>query len=213
MDFNLTGTKLQNLLIKNEKVTLPGVGELIIESKPATFLEKENKFFPPKKELVFVPSQIVDSKEEFLKSLSGKIRETLALEGEFIIPGVGTFADNGGGEVKFTVNEDFNFAPDNFSLESISLEPNTPAAPQMQEKEAETVMEVQAAPEQEHMLHDVTARKETHRKWMMWILIAIVALAVMILFMMLFKEELKPLFESILYTKEELEIMQRWAAQ
>ena len=235
MDFNLTGTKLQDLLIKDEKVTLPGVGELIIESKPATFLEKENKFFPPKKELVFVPSQNVDSKEEFLKSLSGKIRETLALEGEFIIPGVGTFADNGGGEVKFTVNEDFNFAPDNFSLESISLEPNGPVAGQIQEKEPEAAVQVPLEQQQEQKHgpepeqqqkqqpvtpaktkteeHDVAARKEAHRKWMMWILIAVAALAVMILFIMLFKEDLRPLLQNILYTKEELEIMQKWAAQ
>ena len=236
MDSSIICSKLQDLLIKNEKVTLPGVGELVIESQPATFLQEENKIFPPRKELVFVPSPYAVSTEEFLKNLSGKIMENLALEGEFEIQGFGKFSDNGGGEVKFTVNEDFDFAPDNFSLESIALEPNMPATQETGETLQETWQAAEMPAEQETTAepegavpepaaqpaaptatarerHDVAAKKETHRKWMMWLLVAIAALAVIILFIILFKEDLQPLLQKILYTKEELEIMKEWATR
>lgn len=236
MDSSIICSKLQDLLIKNERVTLPGVGELVIECIPATFLQEENKIFPPRKELVFVPSPNVVGTEEFLKNLSGKIMETLALEGEFEIPGFGKFTDNGGGEVKFTVNEDFDFAPDNFSLESIALEPNIPAAQESQNMQQESgqAAEIPAEPESagepedaaaepaeqpatpevtNREKHDVAAKKEAHRKWMMWLLVAAAALAVIILFIILFKDDLQPLLQNILYTDEELEIMKKWAAQ
>ena len=42
---------------------------------------------------------------------------------------------------------------------------------------------------------------------------AAVFLAVVVLFMILFKEDMKGILQNLLYTKEELEIMQKWAAQ
>ena len=62
-------------------------------------------------------------------------------------------------------------------------------------------------------IHDVAAKKETRRKWMMWTITAVVFLAVVVLFLILFKEDMKGILQNLLYTKEELEIMQKWAEQ
>ncbi len=238
MDFNLICAQIQELLIKNERVVLPGTGEFIVESFPAAFLEDGKTIVPPSKKLRFIPvtgeetgKAASGDQDAVLVELSGRIREALVQDGEFEVPGFGIFADNGAGEVKFTLAEGFDFAPDNFALESISLEENEPVeetvAPQetvaeepaVQEpvQEPETLGEIteplQATTVKEPEIHDVAAKKEAKRKWMMWAITAAVFLAVVVLFMILFKEDMKGILQNLLYTKEELEIMQKWAAQ
>lgn len=238
MDYNLICAQIQELLIKNERVVLPGTGEFVVESFPAAFLEDGKTIVPPSKKLRFIPvtgeetgKDASGDQDAVLVELSGRIREALVQDGEFEVPGFGIFADNGAGEVKFTLAEGFDFAPDNFALESISLEENEPVeetvAPQETVAEEPTAEEplqepetpgkitepLQATTVKEPEIHDVTARKETRRKWMMWAITAAVFLAVVVLFMILFKEDMKGILQNLLYTKEELEIIQKWAAQ
>ncbi len=238
MDFNLICAQIQELLIKNERVVLPGTGEFVVESFPAAFLEDGKTIVPPSKKLRFIPvtgeetgKAASGDQDAVLVELSGRIREALVKDGEFEVPGFGIFADNGAGEVKFTLAEGFDFAPDNFALESISLEENEPVeetvAPQETVAEEPTAEEplqepetpgkiagpLQATTVKEPEIHDVAAKKEAKRKWMMWAITAAVFLAVVVLFMILFKEDMKGILQNLLYTKEELEIMQKWAAQ
>lgn len=232
MDFNVVCTKIQELLIKNESITLPGTGEFIVESFPAAFLEDGKTIVPPSKKLRFIPITsdedgvaVSGDQEAVLAELSGKIREALVQNGEFEVPGFGIFTDNGAGEVKFTVAEEFDFAPDNFALESISLEENEPVEenvaseekvaeePTIQEPAQEPVTQLQTTAAKEPEVHDVAAKKEAKRKWMMWIITGLVFLAVVVLFLVLFKEDVKGILQNLLYTKEELEIIQKWAAQ
>lgn len=231
MDFYIVCAKIQELLIKNESVTLPGTGKFIIESFPAAFLEDGKTIVPPSKKLRFIPlteDQAKDSvareQEAELVELSGRIREALVQNGKFEVPGFGVFADNGSGEVTFTIAEEFDFAPDNFALESISLEENEPAAPEVSEPPAQetapkgteqkvTGQKEAELKEKEQEGHDVAARKETLRKWTMWTIVVLVSIAVVVLFLILFKEDVKGLLQNLLYTKEELEIMEKWAAQ
>ncbi|MBR2477924.1 MAG: hypothetical protein IKB48_03620 [Bacteroidales bacterium] len=238
MDFNLICAQIQELLIKNERVVLPGTGEFVVESFPAAFLEDGKTIVPPSKKLRFIPVTREETgkaasgeQEAVLGELSGRIREALVQNEEFEVPGFGIFADNGAGEVKFTLAEGFDFAPDNFALESISLEENEPVeetvAPQETVAEEPTAEEPLQEPEtpgkiaeplqttaaKEQEVHDVAAKKEAKRKWMMWAITAAVFLAVVVLFMILFKEDMKGILQNLLYTKEELEIMQKWAAQ
>ena len=238
MNFNLICAQIQELLIKNERVVLPGTGEFVVESFPAAFLEDGKTIVPPSKKLRFIPvtgeetgKAASGEQEAVLGELSGRIKEALVQAGEFEVPGFGVFANDGAGEVKFTLAEEFDFAPDNFALESISLEENEPVvemvAPQETVAEEPTAEEPVQEPEtsgkiaepqqatavKEPEIHDVAAKKEAKRKWMMWAITAAVFLAVVVLFLILFKEDMKGILQNLLYTKEELEIMQKWAAQ
>jgi len=211
MDFNVVCTKIQELLIKNEEVILPGTGKFVVDSFPAAFLEDGKTIVPPSKKLRFIPITSVEDGvsasegyEDILVELSGRIQEALVENGEFEVPGFGIFTNNGAGEVNFTVAEEFDFAPDNFALESISLEENDPVVKTVAPEE-----KVAGKPE----IHDVAAKKETRRKLMMWTITAVVFLAVVVLFLILFKEDMKGILQNLLYTKEELEIMQKWAEQ
>lgn len=247
MELGLCVNKIQELLIVNERVTLPGLGVLVVRTSPATFLQDGRTITPPKKELLFDPSQSDENFEQWQADLSGIIAENLTSDGEYEIPGFGIFRNNGAGEVVFTVSGEFDFAPDSFSLESILLETDVeteiheseqdenvvepqeqqcgeelqPECKELLEPEitAEEVQEVQAAGKlhEPHKESEMVERKEKERGkvpvWGIWLIVVVVALAAVVFLAVIFKEELRPLLEKILYTEEELEIIKKWAAR
>lgn len=206
MDFNLICSQIQELLIKNERVVLPQTGELVVETTPASFLEDGKTILPPGKKLLFRQGEAEGEFEQWQVELSGRIREELQAGGISQIAGLGTFKDNGEGIISFSVDPDFDFAPDSFSLEAISLEVNEPVKPQMEEKVAPAVEKEKKTPQS-------MEQKRKVQKWVVWTAVVAILLLVLVLFVVLFKEDFMELLKRILYSKEELEIMQKWAAQ
>ena len=207
-DFSLVCSRIQELLIDNEEVVLPWLGKFTIESTPASFEEDGMSILPPGKKLSFVQDSAQVECEGWQMDLSGKILENLQLCGKYEVTGFGIFTSNEGGEVSFAVDENFDFAPDSFSLEAIALEANEDIAEKSGEKQVKEQVEEKKA--------DVPMSVEEKRKiqkWMVWIAVAVILLLVLVLFVVLFKEDFMELAKRILYSKEELEIMQKWAAQ
>ncbi len=206
MDFNLICSQIQELLIKNERVGLPQTGELVVETTPASFLEDGKTILPPGKKLLFRQGEAEGEFEQWQVELSGRIREELQADGISQIAGLGTFKDNGEGVISFSVDPDFDFAPDSFSLEAISLEVNEPVKPQVEEKVAPAVEKEKKTPQS-------MEQKRKVQKWVVWTAVVAILLLVLVLFVVLFKEDFMELLKRILYSKEELEIMQKWASQ
>ena len=203
-DFSLVCSRIQELLIDNEEVILPGLGKFTIESTPASFKEDGMSILPPGKKLSFVQDSAQVECEGWQMDLSGKILENLQLCGKYEVTGFGIFTSNEGGEVSFSADENFDFAPDSFSLEAIALEANEDIAEksgeeQVEEKKADVPMSVE--------------EKRKIQKWMVWIAVAVILMLVLVLFVVLFKEDFMELLKRLLYSREELEIMQKWAAQ
>lgn len=225
MDFNLICIEIQELLINNESVTLPGIGKLVIENQSATFMQDGLTIAPPSKKLQFIPQgNLVQEGENTsnIAQLSGRIIENLIAKGEFAVPGLGTFTKNGDAPIAFAADPNFDFSPDNFALEAIALEAIAPEQekPAELEKPAEPAKTAPVKPEPAPaekktaiQKSDVEHKKECRRKWLMGVLLVVALLAVMVLFAILFKDEVMPLLQKILYTEEELEIIQKWAAQ
>lgn len=223
MDFSLVCSQIQELLIVNEEVVLPGLGKFIIESIPASFKEDGMSILPPGKKLSFVQDSAQVVCDGWQSDLSGKILENLQLCGKYEVTGFGIFTTNEGGEVSFAVDENFDFAPDSFSLEAIALEANEDIAEKSGEEQVEEpVMKHvekqvgEKVEKREEKRADVPMSMEEKRKiqkWMIWIAVAVILLLVLVLFVVLFKEDFMELVKRLLYSREELEIMQKWAAQ
>lgn len=228
MDFSLICSEIQELLINNEDVTFPGIGKLVIESQSAAFLQDGLTIAPPSKKLQFIPVENFEQEAakfpsegkdlyqegDIIAKLSGRIMENLITHGEFVVPGLGIFSKKGDSPITFAADPDFNFSPDNFSLAAIALEeiekPEPPAQPAAEPAKTETAPETRKPVAQKS---DVEHKKDCRRKWLMATTLVIILLAVLILFAILFKEDVMPLLQKILYTEEELEIIQKWAAQ
>lgn len=213
----------------NERVLLPGVGEFVLECIPASFNEDGLSILPPGKKLIFVQGNFEGECEPWQVELSGRIKEGLQQNGVFEVPGLGVFASNGIEEIIFTIDKEFDFAPDSFSLEAIRLEANEPEVaveevPEMEKQalRSETGQQQVAEPVQVPQMHTVKKsqdvpqsmeQKRKIQKWILWTAVVVILLLVLVLFIVLFKEDFMELLKQILYTEEELEIMQKWAAQ
>ena len=229
MDLGQTYTQFQKLLLNNEEIILPNVGIFKIESTPASFLQDGKTILPPSKKLVFENRIIHGARLPWQEDLGAKIVETLAKEESFEVPGFGIFAKTEQGGITFTADESFDFAPDNFSLEAIQLEVNekpAQAAPQQEEvsqQEAEPQYQepkedMPEEPEKKHVTETAPPPRPlmgewVTPKWTKYVAVAIGVLVLLFVLAIIFKEQLRPLLENILYTKEELEIIQKWAAQ
>lgn len=229
MDLSLAYTKIQKLLLNNEEVILPNVGVFRIESTPASFLQDGKTMLPPSKKLLFENKIIHGARLPWQEDLGAKIVETLAQEESFEVPGFGVFTKTEQGGITFTANESFDFAPDNFSLEAIQLEINerphqAPAQEEVTSEDATTPQpeETREIPHEEPQQKSVKTTapppkpvmEEWHTPtWVKYVAVAIGVLVLLIVLAIIFKEQLRPVLENILYTEEELEIIKKWAAQ
>ena len=130
----------------------------------------------------------------------------------FEVPGFGIFRQTGGGEISFEVSEEFDFAPDSFSLEAISLELNPEPVEEQKEPETEEE-EVQEGAEVEEQQSAGPANDAKKQKTLMWILVAAIVVLLIALFIALFKEQFAQMIRNLLYTEEELEIIRQWGAR
>lgn len=198
MDLKGFSKKIQGLIIGNEEVKLPGLGCFKVESLPAAFLEDGKTIVPPSKKLQFIYDVQVQGEDSDLQELAASVLAAINSDGNFELPGVGKFAAENG-EVEFIADENFDFAPDNFSLEAISLEINEPE------------VEPEAEPQEEPQ--PTAQPKKSLPKWTITLLVILAILILLVVLLIIFKEDFKPLLQNILYTEEELEIMRKWAAR
>ena len=215
MEIALVYREIQQLLIKDENVTLPKVGKFAIVAKSATFLEDCRAILPPKKELLFSPSSERGENEVFepwQQELAEEICSKLQQDGAFEVPGFGIFRQSEGGDISFEVSEEFDFAPDSFSLEAISLELNPEPVEEQKEPETEEE-EVQEGAEVEEQQSAGPTNDAKKQKTLMWILVAAIVVLLIALFIALFKEQFAQMIRNILYTEEELEIIRQWGAR
>lgn len=230
MDLTLIPSLIQELLIKNESFTLPGTGRFTIVATPAAFLEGSRGILPPGKKLVFEQGDFQGDFSPWQNELQGAVKESLAESGKFELPGFGIFTDEGEGRISFEVSPEFDFAPDSFSLEAIALDVMDPVPVQQpvpepvveqeeqQEPDAEQnivelVEEVQPQVEPAPEKHDVAHNAVQKQKWILWCAMALIALLIIVLFALLFRESLAEALKSLLYSKEELDIIRQWQAQ
>ena len=230
MDLTLIPSLIQELLIKNESFTLPGTGRFTIVATPAAFLEGSRGILPPGKKLVFEQGDFQGDFSPWQNELRGAVKESLAESGKFELSGFGIFTDEGEGRISFEVSPEFDFAPDSFSLEAIALDVMDPVPvpqpvpepvveqeeqqePDAQQNIVELVEEVQPQVEPAPEKHDVAHNAVQKQKWILWCAMALIALLIVVLFALLFRESLAEALKSLLYSKEELDIIRQWQAQ
>ena len=259
MNLAVISVLLQELLLENERITLPGVGTFSLEEVPASFLEESNIMLPPTKKIVFDNLQnkndgllenayarktgliLEDSKRDLL-FLSKKVKEAIANNLKVVIPGFGTLFNNNG-EISFDKDKDLDVSPDSFGLEAITVEPievpvEVKPETKLEEKDGEVDFDLtqfdikpveqsieegaEAAekepgefvpePETEPAVEKIEKKGDGQASTIvMKILVAAVVIMLIILLFVIFKEQIAQLLKHVLYSKEELELMEKWA--
>lgn len=163
MDLIFLSALLQELLIKNKRVALPGMGTFVLEDISSMFLLDGKTITPPTKKIYFHTSEIkndgllenayakkkevsAEEGKDAVALLIKKIRTTLIENMKVDIPGFGSISFGDSYNFCFTIDENFNISPDSYPLELISLKQELGHKEVMEIKTAEKLNDV---PEQD----------------------------------------------------------------
>lgn len=256
MDIDLLSKMVKELILVNDRVTLPGVGAFVAEMVPASFTDRGYTINPPYRRLVFrqgvsqekdhlladmyASANNIDREmaekllREFLKGMVEELRKRKML----VFTGLGRLRATRENNFFFICDENLDIFPEGMGLEAVSLKshskpkeldfsevdavvnspaesPAEPAAESPAESPAEPAAESPAEPR--WWLGETEPEEEDEQHVSIWkkgwfvavfsicclLLLAALAFA---LFLLLARTQ-PELIDSLLYTEEELEIL------
>ena len=180
-------------------VTLTGIGTISAVRRAARLSEDGTLIEPPAVVPVFDPD--CGQGQESGEGYSGQIKRAIIERGRVMLPGIG--------EISLDENEVFRFNPaercalnaEFFCLEPIALQPKVNFT-EIPVKEAAVK---ESAPEAAGSNTD----KEKTTKTKAIVVYTLAAIVILALLLYAFRNELSPLMERLLYSKEELELMRQ----
>ncbi len=144
MDVELLSKMLKELVLDNDKVTVPGLGAFVAEIVPSTFSDRGYTINPPYRKLSFRSNVEPDnllrdfyaSRNNIDRDLAGRILDAYGydLRAELknarvvVLPGFGRLRCGRDGNVFFVADEDLDIFPAGFGLEPVSLKTHSKPA-------------------------------------------------------------------------------------
>lgn len=180
-------------------VTLTGIGTISAVRKAARLSEDGTLIEPPAVVPVFDPDcgQGQESGEEY----SGQIKRAIIERGRVMLPGIGEISLDENGVFRFNPAERCALNAEFFCLEPIALQPKVNFT-EIPVKEAAVK---ESTPEAAGSNTD----KEKTTKTKAIVVYTLAAIVILALLLYAFRNELSPLMERLLYSKEELELMRQ----
>lgn len=147
---------IKELVLENDRVSLPGLGVFVCEYVPASFSDKGFVINPPYKRIYFRSKKEddgllvsfyagkngvdMDVAEKFVEDAVSDIRQELESKRSVEFPGLGKLRSTKENTLFFVADQDLDIYPDGFGLVSVSLKssesedipesvPVTPSAP------------------------------------------------------------------------------------
>lgn len=137
MDVSLLSRIVRELILKNDRVGLPGMGTFVAEMIPASFSDKGYTINPPYRRLSFFPAKLEEDLlvdfyaesngidrsaaktyiERFVKDLKAVLLDRKTV----VLPGLGRLRATRDNTFFFVPDEDLDIFPDGFSLAPVSL--------------------------------------------------------------------------------------------
>ena len=218
MEISLFSKCIKELIVENDKVDVPYLGTFSAELMPAAYSDRQTTILPPFRRMYFHKHEVSLEEGRLLLEkvvqLAGVSYEQAGvelgwclsrlcseLEGSktCALPGLGVMRANARNEFYFVPDDDLDIWPDGMGLEPVAIKASD-RRPEPVKKEAVAVEP--AKPERK-------ADRQAKR-WPVWLIILIIVGALIVLFIVasyLFTDEMSPILDQLLYTKEELRLL------
>ena len=144
MDIDLLSKMVKELILDNDRVTLPGLGCFVAEMVPSTFSDKGYTINPPYRRLYFrsrpeqgdelarmyaqgngIEMEIAD---KIINDFIAELKNVLFSKKTIVFPGLGRLRATKENAVFFVADEDLDIYPAGFGLEPISLKTHQESA-------------------------------------------------------------------------------------
>ena len=230
MDIDLFSGIVKDLLLDNDEVTLPGLGTFVSELMPSTFSDKGYTINPPYRRLSFrqrwdesdsILSDFYsetngidrDKAEKIVGEFVSGLKETLQAKKVVVLPGLGRLRATKENAFFFIADEDLDIYPYGYGLEPVSLKAHeeTPEEIEAAVKELQEVVEPPRTPVVTEVASGGAEKgpvpKRKRRPWLVAALSVAGAAVVFIGVFMLLARIAPDFIDQLLYTEEELRII------
>ena len=230
MDIDLFSGIVKDLLLDNDEVTLPGLGTFVSELMPSTFSDKGYTINPPYRRLSFrqrwdesdnILSDFYsetngidrDKAEKIVGEFVSGLKETLQAKKVVVLPGLGRLRATKENAFCFIADEDLDIYPYGYGLEPVSLKAHeeTPEEIEAAVKELQEVVEPPRTPVVTEVASGEAEKgpvpKRKRRPWLVAALSVAGAAVVFIGVFMLLARIAPDFIDQLLYTEEELRII------
>ena len=230
MDIDLFSDIVKNLILDNDEVTLPGVGTFVSELVPSSFSDKGYTINPPYRRLSFRQrwNEEDDMLVRFYSETNGTdpetsrriltvflngLRETLQSKKVVPMPGLGRLRATKENTFFFIADEDLDIYPYGYGLEPVSLKTHeeTPEEVAAAVQDLQEIVEsapVEAVEPEDAFVWEEPVRTKGPVNWAFVIPLFIVCAVALFFIVFFIMVKFTPgLLDSILYSPEELRII------
>jgi len=238
MDINLFSKCIKELIVEHDRVDVPYLGSFTAELQPATYSDHQTTIHPPYRKMSFHKEDITLEQGRLLLEKvmreSGVSHEQAGVELGWCLsrlsseleghkscklPGLGVMRANARNEFFFVPDDQVDIWPDGIGFEPISIKVS-----EKEEEPAPLVVEEVRRPAEDSSApipsmpgwNDVNREggDESASRWKLRTirLVLLILAALVVLFIVaayLFTDELSPILDRLLYSKEELELLRR----
>ena len=194
-------------------VTFTGIGTISAIREAAKLSEDGTLIEPPAVVPVFNP--YCDQKQESGEEYSGQIKRAIIERGRAVIPGIGEISLDENGVFKFNPAKKCALNADFFFLEPIPLQPkvNFTETPAKETTDSESIAKKTTGEATGYEIAPAAAEnnanKEKTTKTKAIVVYTVASIVILALLLYAFRNELSPLMERLLYSKDELELMKQ----
>ncbi|MBQ5438116.1 MAG: hypothetical protein IIU34_00600, partial [Bacteroidales bacterium] len=229
---------IKELIVENDRVDVPYLGSFTAELMPATYSDRQTTIHPPYRKMSFHKGEVSLAEGRLLldkvrRELGVNLdqagvelgwclsRLNSELEGRkrCPLPGLGMMRANARNEFFFVPDDDLDIWPDGIGFEPIAIKMPKEEMPEPVVEEAsedekpEQRSEIPEQPqacldaETQNRVEEARVKKPLHWGWIVLIVLAVL-LVLFIAASYLFTEQMSPILDRLLYSKEELELLQ-----
>lgn len=223
MDIELISELLVELIMDNDRVSLPGMGSFIAEPAPSVFSDKATVIHPPYRRVIFRSKETwndgllegkyaqktgvrEDKAKAYVEQFITALNAELELKKRVDFPGFGYMRINERGTNSFIIDKELFISKDSFGLEPLQVKilekPGTVESLKTRKLKNYSDASIIKNLSSEKRGSDFKLPKSAVK----WSLI-IVVIALVALLLIIFNDQLRPLWEILLYNKEEREIL------
>lgn len=226
MDINALAKTIAAIIKADGSATVPGLGKFSVAKSSAKLSDDGTIIYPPKIELDFVQDYEeagIDTIERYasqtgkerecaaneIKECVGEIKRQLIENGTVVMPQMGEITLDKENRPSFKMAERCILAAELFGLEPVALRPKAGFSKDkvILQQEKPEAREENKPQEQQKSTPETTQKKMTKAQAIAIYIIAAIIIIAILLFV--FRQQLSPLIEKLLYTKEELELMEQ----
>ena len=218
MEINIFAKCVKELILENDRVAVPHLGVFSAGMMPAAYSDRQTAINPPYRKMTFRKEDV--SLEDGRMMLE-KVRNELGVSsGQAVVeldwclsrfnselesskicrlPGLGLMRANARNEFYFVPDDDLDIWPDGIGLETVSL--------RLTEKVKDVEAVDAAVPEAATVVEDAVPVRRKRRHGLLAAIVVLILLLLFILAAYAFPEQMSPILDPLLYSKEELELL------